>query len=90
MSASVKHTVISLWCVGRLEERAAMCHTLRPSAPVYAPGDRTSQDSWFVWEKCRVRQGGYVNAGWGMGLQMGHSRRGVGQGGRGNREGGLL
>lgn len=46
------------------------------SAPVYAPRDTTGQDSWFVLEKCRVRQGGYGGAGWGMGLQMGRSRRG--------------
>ena len=64
-----------------------MCHMLRPcgplSAPVYAPRDTTGRDSWFVLEKCRVRQGGYGGAGWGMGLQMGRSRRGVGRGGRG-------
>lgn len=46
------------------------------SAPVYAPGDTTGQDSWFVLEKCGVRQGGYGGAWWGMGLQMGRSRRG--------------
>lgn len=28
-----------------------------------------------------MRLGGYGGAGWGMGLQMGRTRRGVGQGG---------
>lgn len=55
------------------------------SAPVYAPGDTTGQDSWFVLEECRARQGGYGGAGWGMGLQMGRSRLGVDGAGWGER-----
>lgn len=89
------HHCVSSVCAGRLEERSggACCHVshaealrLALSAPVYAPGDTTGQDSWFVLEECRVRWGGYGGAGWGMGLQMGHSRQEVGQGGqRGGR-----
>lgn len=65
-----------------------MCHMLRPggplTAPVYAPRghDRPRQLVWF-WRSVGLRQGGYGGACWGMGLQMGRSRR---QGREGRRE----
>lgn len=86
---------ISLVCTvfgRRPEEHAAMCHMLRPDgplmAPVYAPGghDRPRQLVWF-WRSVELRQGGYGGACWGMGLQMGRSRRRGREGRRESRTG---
>lgn len=69
-----------------------MCHMLKPggplTAPVYAPRghDRPRQLVWF-WRSVGLRQGGYGGACWGMGLQMGRSRRRGQEGRRESRTG---
>lgn len=58
---------------------------LRPSQHLFTPpGDTTGQDSWFVLEKHRVRQGRYGEAGLGgWDYRWAAVDGGVGQGAQG-------
>lgn len=82
---SVKHTTLSL-CGGlagwrrRLEERVAVCHTLRPSRHLFTPpGTRPAKTAGLFWRSAG-RDGADMGVrGGGMGLQMGRSRQAGGR-----------
>lgn len=81
--------VICRFFGGRPEERAAVCHSWRTggplTAPVYASGDTTGQDSWCdlgeVWGRDGADMGAHAG-GVREGLQMGGSRRRGREGGK--------
>lgn len=100
-STAVKHTTLSLSGVlagwrRRLEERAAMCHMLRPYGPLGTclrpPGTQPAKTAGLFWRSVEQDRVDLERQDWGMGLQMGRSRWGArtGRTGGGPWRGGVL